>query len=279
MINYYLITKPGIIMGNLLTFTAGFMLASRGAIDVHLFFATLCGLTCIMASACVFNNYIDRHVDKKMKRTKNRPLAKGLISVKNALVFAVTLEILGNVLLLWYANFLTAFVAGIGFVVYVVIYSFWKSRTIYGTAIGSIAGAVPPVVGYCAVSNQLDLGALSLFAMMVFWQMPHFFAIAMYHLDDYTAANIPVLPVEKGAWRTKIHMTLYIVAFTLVATLLTFFNYTGFVYLAIAGTMGLTWLGLCLKGFRSKDNQIWGREMFRFSLATIAIVCFVIALN
>ena len=88
---------------------------------------------------------------------------------------------------------MTVFVAGIGFFVYVVLYSLWKCHTIYGTAIGSVAGAVPPVVGYCAVSNHFDAGALILFAMMVLWQMPHFFSIALMHFDDYVAAEIPVL--------------------------------------------------------------------------------------
>ena len=140
-----------------------------------------------MASACVFNNYIDRQVDKKMERTKNRALVTGLISGRNAILFATLLGLIGNLILFLYTNLLTVFVAGLGFFVYVVLYSLWKCRTIYGTAIGSIAGAVPPVVGYCAVSNHFDAGALILFAMMVLWQMPHFFAIALLHFDDYAA--------------------------------------------------------------------------------------------
>src|SRR5476651_1141745 len=111
-----------------------------------------------------------------MERTKNRALVKGLISGRNAISFAIFLAILGNLTLLLYTNLLTVFVAGVGFFVYVVLYSLWKCRTIYGTAIGSVAGAIPPVVGYCAVSNHLDAGSLILFAMLVLWQMPHFFS-------------------------------------------------------------------------------------------------------
>lgn len=276
MINYYLLTKPGIILGNLLTVAAGFLLASKGVINPWLFFATLIGLTLIMASACVFNNYIDRQVDKKMERTKRRALVSGLISGRSAIVFAISLGILGNLVLLLYTNALTLFVADIGFFVYVVLYSFWKCRTIYGTAIGSIAGAIPPVVGYCAVSNHFDSGALILFAMMVLWQMPHFFSIALFHFDDYVAAAIPVLPVKKGILRTKIHMVLYILAFILVTTLLTVFNYTGYTYLIVALTTGLMWLWLCLKGFKRDDNQLWGRHMFYLSLFIITSICFVI---
>lgn len=276
MINYYLLTKPGIILGNLVTVAAGFLLASKGVMHVQLFCATLLGLALIMASACVFNNYIDRQVDQKMKRTKNRILVKKLISGRNAIFFAILLGALGILILLSYTNLLTVFVASVGFFVYVVLYSFWKCHTIYGTAIGSIAGAVPPVVGYCAVSNHFDTGALILFAMLVLWQMPHFFAIAFFHFDDYVAANIPVLPVIKGARKTKIHMVLYILGFILAAAMLTFFNYTGYVYLIVATSLGLVWLGLCLKGFKSDNNQLWGQQMFRLSLLIIASLSFII---
>lgn len=276
MINYYLITKPGIIMGNLLTVAAGFLLASKGLIDFKLFFATLMGLAFIMASACVLNNYIDRPVDKKMKRTKNRALVTGLISGRNAILFAISLGIIGNLILFLYTNLLTVFVACIGFFVYVVLYSLWKSRTIYATAIGSVAGAVPPVVGYCAVSNHFDMGAIILFAMMVLWQMPHFFSIAMLHYKDYMAAGIPVLPVMKGMMRTKIHMVLYILGFILAAVMLTLFNYTGNLYLIVSSVMGLAWLALCLKGFNSDNDTIWGRRMFQLSLVTITAICFAI---
>ena len=139
-------------------------------------------------------------------------------------------------------------IAGIGFFVYVVLYSLWKCRTIYGTAIGSIAGAVPPVVGYCAVSNHFDAGALILFMMLVLWQMPHFFSIALSHFDDYMAADIPVLPIRKGMLRTKIHMVIYIVGFICAAAMLTFFNYTGYVYLIVAAGFGTLWLLLCIEG-------------------------------
>lgn len=276
MINYYLLTKPGILLGNLITVAAGFLLASKGHFDFWLFFATLVGLGFIMASGCVFNNYIDRNIDKKMERTKHRPLVTGLISGQNAIAFAIFLGIIGNLVLLLYTNLLTVAVAEVGFFVYVVFYSFWKCHTIYGTAIGSIAGAVPPVVGYCAVSNHFDIGACILFAMMVLWQMPHFFSIAMWHYDDYVAAGIPALPIIKGMLRTKIHMILYIVGFILTVMTLTLFGYTGYLFLTITTAAGLLWLGLCVKGLMSNDDQRWGQHMFRLSLVIITTICFLI---
>ena len=263
-------------MGNLITVAAGFLLASKGKVDLPLFFATLIGLALIIASACVFNNYINRQDDKRMERTKNRPLVTGLVAGYNAIIFAICLGLAGHFILFVYTNLLTVLVASIGFFVYVILYSFWKCRTIYGTAIGSIAGATPPVIGYCAVSNQLDLGAVLLFMLMVFWQMPHFFAIAIYHFDDYVTANMPLLPIKKGMLRTKIHMLLYILGFIFTASLLTVFNYTGYMYLLVILALGLLWLGLSIRGFKSQHDQVWGQKMFHFSLIMIMAFCFIL---
>lgn len=279
MINYYLITKPGIILGNLITVAAGFLLASKGVIYLWLFLATLLGIAFIIAAACVFNNYIDRPLDRKMERTKNRPLAAGLISGNNALIFGTVLLAIGIVILGAYTNMLALSIAVFGFLVYVLLYSLWKGHTIYSTAIGSVAGAVPPVVGYCAVSNQLDIGAIILFAMLVLWQMPHFFAIALYRYQDYVTAKVPVLPVIKGVLRTKVHMLIYILAFIPVAMLLTYFNYTGLTYLWVTAVFSIAWLLLCLKGFNSTNNQLWGQNMFKLSLVLITAVCIAMSLN
>lgn len=276
MINYYLITKPGIVLGNLLTVAAGFLLASKGEIYFGLFLATLIGLGFIMASACIFNNYIDRPLDKKMERTKNRPLVTGIISTTNALIFATLLGLIGGLVLWLFTNPLTAAIAAFGFFVYVVLYSLWKSKTSLGTAIGSIAGATPPLVGYTAVANRLDAGALILFFMLILWQMPHFFSIALYRMDDYAKAGIPVLPLKKGIERTKIHMVIYIIAFIFAAGALTYWNYAGYLYLATALVFGSAWLLLCIKGFNCLNEQVWAKQMFQLSLVLITAICLVI---
>ncbi|NGX47596.1 MAG: Protoheme IX farnesyltransferase [Chlamydiae bacterium] len=267
--NYCLLTKPGIIMGNVITMAGGFALASRGHIHFWQFIATLIGLSFVIASACVCNNYIDREMDEKMTRTKNRALVKGLISEQNALLFAIFLGLLGIFFLGFFTNLLTLLIALFGFVVYVVLYSFSKYRSMHGTLIGSVAGAIPPVVGYCSVSNRLDLGALIVFTMVVMWQMPHFFSIAIYRLKEYSAASIPVLPIQKGMRTTKIHMMLYILAFITASFMLTVFGFTGYTYLIIAALLGFTWLGLCMKGFKCDNEEAWARKMFFFSLVVI----------
>lgn len=215
MIKQYLqVTKPGIIFGNLISVVGGFLLASKGNIDYPLFLATLVGVSLVVASGCVFNNYIDRDIDKKMERTKNRVLVKGLIQPKISLVYATLLGIAGGALLYFAANALSMWLALAGFIIYVGVYSLYMKRnSVYGTLIGSLSGAAPPVIGYCAVSNEFDAGALILLLIFSLWQMPHSYAIAIFRFKDYQAANIPVLPVVKGISVAKNHITLYILAF------------------------------------------------------------------
>lgn len=273
---YYLLTKPGIIFGNLVTTASAFILASRGHFDFLLFLATMAGLGCVIASACVCNNYIDRESDQKMARTKNRALVTGLITGKKAIAFAVFLGLGGIFILAVYTHLLAVSIALVGFFVYVAMYSFWKHRSSYATLVGSISGAVPPVVGYCAASDRFDAGALIFFLILVLWQMPHFFAIAMYRSADYNAASIPVLPVKKGNLITKIHMLLYIMAFIIATFMLVVFGYTGYIYLAAATLLGLFWLFLCIKGFTCTSDKLWARKMFIVSLVVVMGLCIAI---
>lgn len=266
-------------MGNLITTVGGFALASRGHIDFWLLLWTMLGLGCVIASACVFNNYIDRVGDEKMARTKNRALVKGLISGRNAIFFAILLGLFGALVLFFYTNLLAVTIAAVGFFVYVALYSFWKYHTTYATIVGSISGAVPPVVGYCAVSNHLDMGGILLFLILVLWQMPHFYAISMYRFDDYRAASIPVLPVEKGIYVTKIHMLLYIIGFTTAALMLTVFGYMGIAYSIVAALLGFSWLWLCIRGFKSENNKVWARQMFVLSLVIVTALCIMIPVD
>lgn len=270
---YYMLTKPGIIFGNIVTTAAGFVLASNGVINYWLFLETLLGLALIIGSAGVFNNYIDRAMDAKMERTKNRAFVTGAVSIQNALLFGLVLAALGTLTLAKFTNLLTVAVALTGFLTYLILYAIWKYRSFYGTLVGSLAGAIPPVVGYCAVADRLDVAAFLLFAILMLWQMPHFYAIAIYRLDDYVAASIPVLPATKGMHATKVQMFLYIIAFMFTAMLLTATGYTGYLYLVTATVLGLGWLILGFKGFKSTNDIRWAHQMFACSLAVIMLLC------
>ncbi|MEH2919747.1 heme o synthase [Samsonia erythrinae] len=272
MIKQYLqVTKPGIIFGNLISVIGGFLLAAQGSIDYPLFLATLMGVSLVVASGCVFNNVIDRDIDKKMERTKNRVLVKGLISVKVTLVYASLLGIAGFALLYIAANPLAMWLAVMGFVVYVGVYSLYMKRhSVYGTLIGSLSGAAPPVIGYCAVSNQFDAGALILLLIFSLWQMPHSYAIAIFRFKDYQAANIPVLPVVKGISVAKNHITLYIIAFAVATLMLSLGGYAGYKYLVVAAAVSVWWLGMALSGYKNAiDDRIWARKLFVFSIVAI----------
>ncbi|MEI3774488.1 heme o synthase [Pectobacterium brasiliense] len=272
MIKQYLqVTKPGIIFGNLISVIGGFLLAAQGCIDYPLFFATLVGVSLVVASGCVFNNVIDRDIDKKMERTKNRVLVKGLISLKVTLVYASLLGIAGFALLYIAANPLAMWLAVMGFVVYVGVYSLYMKRhSVYGTLIGSLSGAAPPVIGYCAVSNQFDAGALILLLIFSLWQMPHSYAIAIFRFKDYQAANIPVLPVVKGISVAKHHITLYIVAFAVATLMLSLGGYAGYKYLIVAAAVSVWWLGMALSGYKNAiDDRVWARKLFVFSIVAI----------
>ncbi|KHS89924.1 MULTISPECIES: heme o synthase [Pectobacterium] len=272
MIKQYLqVTKPGIIFGNLISVIGGFLLAAQGRIDYPLFFATLVGVSFVVASGCVFNNVIDRDIDKKMERTKNRVLVKGLISLKVTLVYASLLGIAGFALLYIAANPLAMWLAVMGFVVYVGVYSLYMKRhSVYGTLIGSLSGAAPPVIGYCAVSNQFDAGALILLLIFSLWQMPHSYAIAIFRFKDYQAANIPVLPVVKGISVAKHHITLYIVAFAVATLMLSLGGYAGYKYLIVAAAVSVWWLGMALSGYKNAiDDRVWARKLFVFSIVAI----------
>ncbi len=276
---YFSLTKPGIIGGNAVTAAAGFFLASRGDFDAWLFIAMLAGLSLVIAAACVFNNYFDREIDKKMTRTKDRALAAGSVSPRGALVFATILLILGLVALYYHTNRLALFVAIIGFLVYVFLYTPLKRRTVYGTLIGSIAGATPPVVGYTAVTGNFDGAAVLLFAILALWQMPHFYSIAIYRLNDYADASIPVLPVARGVHHAKKHILFYVVAFTAAALLLWLFGYVGYAYLVAVLVLGGLWLFYVKKGFEAEDNTRWARKMFTFSLVVLTLLSILMAVD
>jgi heme o synthase len=276
---YVALTKPGIIRGNAVAALAGFFLASRGNVDITLLIATLGGLSLIIASACVYNNYLDRDIDKLMNRTKNRALASGSVSEMSALIYATILGIIGSLILVLLTNLLTMLIALFGLFAYVIVYGIAKRKTVHGTLVGSISGAVPPVVGYTSVSNQIDTAALLLFLILVCWQMPHFYGIAMYRLADYKKASIPVLPLVMGVRVTKIQILLYILAFCGAALSLSYYSYASPVFAFIMVLLSLGWLILGFRGLKSQTSEVWGRKMFLFSLIVLLVFSISISID
>jgi heme o synthase len=239
----------------------------------------LLGTALVIAAGCVYNNYLDRHIDKKMQRTKKRALVSGAISPRQALIFATLLGILGFLILTLFTNALAVIIGIVGIVSYVAVYGFWKRRSDYGTLVGSIAGATPIVAGYCAASGHFDLGAILLALILATWQMPHFYAIAMYRSKDYKAADIPVLPLTRGNKAAKLQIIVYTALFLAASTSLTFFGYTGYIYLVVMSLLGITWLCLGVSGLKAPDDDAWARKMFMFSLITILCTSIMISIG
>ncbi|MDD3265689.1 MAG: heme o synthase [Burkholderiales bacterium] len=276
---YISITKPGIIFGNIVTVAGGFFLASNNYTDWLLFATTLLGIALVIASGCVFNNIIDRDIDRLMERTKNRVMVHGLLSKKVAFFYGVVLMLIGSALL-YRANALTLEIALIGLFFYVIVYTLaFKRNSVYGTLVGSVSGAIPPLVGYCAVRNSIDAGAVILFLILTIWQMPHSYAIAIFRFKDYKAANIPVLPIKKGAMRAKISILIHTILFLLVSTQLYFWNYAGIYYLAASIIVSIWWIILAIKGFSAKNDEVWAKKLFGASIVIIMVLSFMMAIN
>jgi len=267
---YVQVTKPGIIFGNLISVAGGFLLAAKGDVDLVLMLASLVGLSLVVASGCAINNCIDRDIDAKMQRTCKRVTVTGEIPLSHVLLFGIALGLLGFGILALFTNALALLFAAIGYVVYVGIYSLYMKRnSVYGTLVGSFSGAVPPVVGYCSVTGQMDMGAVILLLMFSLWQMPHSYAIAIFRFKDYQAANIPVLPVVKGISVAKNHITLYIIAFAIATLMLSLGGYAGYKYLVVAAAVSVWWLGMALRGYKVEDDRVWARKLFGFSIIAI----------
>jgi len=276
---YYTLTKPGIIYANVIAAAAGFFLAAKGHINIFLLFWTLVGIATIIASACVYNNYMDRGIDKKMKRTQKRALVTGTISPTNALIFATTLGIVGFGILILFTNWVTVVAGIIGGIDYLFLYGIGKRKSVHGTLVGSISGAMPPVAGYAAVVGRFDIAMILLFLIWVCWQMVHFYAIAIYREKDYEEASIPVLPVKKGILHTKLQMAFYAVLFCIATVLLTVFKFAGFVYLIGVSIMSVFWLLYAVKGFFVPDSIKWARKMFFYSLIIMLVMCVLLAVG
>lgn len=271
--------KIGIIKSNLIAMFAGLTMALLVE-DVSFFsrIGTIAlafiGSTLVIGAAGVFNNLYDRDIDGIMERTKSRPTVTGVVGVASGLTIGFGISIIG-LAALYMASPLAALFGFLGLFFYVVPYTMWtKRRTVYNTEVGSLSGAMPPLIGWAAISSDmLNPGIIALFLMMLLWQMPHFYAIAIRRLDEYRAAGVPMLPVVKGMHRTYVQMNVYLVALLLSSALFWPFN----PYVAIVNALlSLAWLAMSVSGYRRKPENGWARSMFIFSLNHITVLLLLI---
>lgn len=278
--DYIQLTKPGILRSNLIAAFAGFWVASQGNVQWSLLIYMLMGTTLVMASSCVFNNYLDRDYDGLMERTSHRPLPSGRIVATRVFVYAAILGILGLLVLFLRTNVLAALLGIVGMIVYVIIYTAWLKRaSTLSTVVGSFSGAMPPVIGYTAVTGSMDAGAWILFGILFLWQPPHFWALGIRRMEEYRAAGFQILPVVKGVYRTKLQMLPYVVLLLPVSLLLYFMDYVGVYYFIAALVLGVLWLLLCLAGFITKDDDRWAKRTFIFSINYLLITFVIMILD
>tara|TARA_Y100000389_G_scaffold127775_1_gene125097 strand:- start:1480 stop:2355 length:876 start_codon:yes stop_codon:yes gene_type:complete len=279
--NLLILTKPGIIFGNIINAIAGFFLASKiyydsiNFVDLAIIIAST---TLIIASGCVFNNIYDRDIDKLMDRTKNRPLVLGIISIKISFFYAFILAIFGFTTLYYFGNIFSFVAAIIGFVFYNIIYTiFLKRNSIYDIHIGSISGSMPPLISYLFISNQIDFESIMLFIILSFWQIPHSLAITIYRQKDFAKADIITSPTKKGIDKTKKDIIFYIILFFIAAIVLFKSQFVGLFYLLGITIVSIYWIYYY---FDYKANlEKWAKKILLSSILVIFVFDVILVIN
>jgi protoheme IX farnesyltransferase len=278
--SYVQLMKPGITISNTLSGVAGFFLAASFVpFSFGALMGVIGGIAGIIASACVVNNVLDRNIDLRMKRTAKRDVASGVISVRNALLYGISLAAIGFGLLAFLTNAVTVLLGVIAYIWYVAIYGLAKRHTVFSTLIGGVAGSLPPMAGYTALTGTVDAGAIIVFLILFFWQMPHFYAIAMFRQSDYAAAGLPVWSVKYGLKSTKRQILTYTALFAISASLLTVYGYTGIIYLVGVLLLSLFWIYKGITQYKTVDDIIWARTMFGISLVVLLAMCLLIGVG
>jgi protoheme IX farnesyltransferase len=234
------LTKPRITFLVLITTLVGFYMGSRDGLNFLLLFHTILGTGLVASGASALNQYLERDLDARMTRTRNRPLPDGRLVPNEALIFSGLISAAGVIYLMVFVNFLTGLIGAATLASYVLVYTPLKTRTTLCTLIGAFPGAAPPVMGWTAARGEVDAVALSLFAILFLWQMPHFFAIAWIFTEDYTRAGFNI---HVSGERTGRQIIMYCCALIPISVLPTFFGLTGVVYLLGAILFGFIYLG------------------------------------
>jgi protoheme IX farnesyltransferase len=269
------LTKPAIMSLLLVTALGGMFLAAGGVPPFHLVLATMLGGAFASGGASALNHYFDRDIDERMRRTSRRPLPSHRVSPRVAIAVGVILNVLAFALLALVANLLAAILAIVGTLFYILVYTLWLKRTtVQNIVIGGAAGAIPPLVGWAAVANNVDLPALYLFAIVFFWTPAHFWALALLIRDDYDRAGIPMLPVVHGDRAAQWGILLYATALIPLSVLLFLTRYVGLVYLFAALVLGLVFVGYAVRLLRAATarQRSVARGVYLYSLLYLALL-------
>jgi protoheme IX farnesyltransferase len=273
--SYYQLTKPRIILLLLITTAGGMWIAAKGEVDPVLLLVTLISGACAAGSANTINCFYDRDIDYIMERTRHRPLPSGRIQPRDALIFAIALATLSFTLLAVFANLLSACLAMSGIVFYVLIYTHWlKRHSTLNIVIGGAAGAIPPLVGWAAVTGDLSWAAWVLFAIIFFWTPPHFWALAVLIREDYAKVGVPMLPVVVGNEPTARQIFYYTLILLPVTLLLVYpLHVMGAVYCGTALLLGSVFVQKAWQLMQAPSDLQVARSVFKYSILYLMLLC------
>lgn len=273
--SYWQLTKPRIIILLLITTAGSMWIASHGTVDPFLLLVTLLSGALAAASANTINCLYDRDIDYTMERTRQRPLPSGRIQPRDALWFAIALAVISFTLLTVFANLLSACLAMSGIVTYVLVYTHWlKRHSTQNIVIGGSAGAIPPLVGWAAVTGNVGWPAWILFGIIFLWTPPHFWALAMMIRDDYAKVGVPMLPVVKGDAPTAQQIWIYTLVLVPFTLLLVYPMQTlGLVYAAIALILGAIFISKAHTLRQEPSNRDLARSLFKYSILYMMLLC------
>ncbi len=273
--DYLILCKPKVVLLMLVTAWVGMYLASPLFISWHVVVYGTLGISLAASSAAVINHLMDRHIDLKMTRTSNRPIASGRINTKQAITFAVILAIIAWLILSKLINMLTAILTFATLFGYAVIYTLYLKRaTPQNIVIGGLSGAMPPLLGWAAVSNNINPHSLLLVLIIFTWTPPHFWALAIYRVNDYANAKIPMLPVTHGIKFTKLCLLLYTILLFAVTCLPFAVHMSGVTYLVAASILNIIFLSLALRLYKADGTieRLLAIKTFNFSLIYLLLL-------
>ena len=276
--DYYELTKPRINLFCLLMTLGGLALASQ-SVSWLTVLATLIGTAFSVGSANTLNMYWERDSDKLMKRTALRPLAMGRISSSGALVFGLVLGVLSVAILAQWVNTLTAALSLFALLSYVLVYTPLKRVTPHALLIGAVPGAMPPLLGWTAATNEISLPGLVLFAILLIWQIPHFIAISVTHQHDYKNAGIKTWPGERGLRPATLQAVIYAVVLIPVSLLLCQAGVAGYLYGVTACALGVWMVWMSARGFHPEKHPNWPRKLFLVSLVYLPVLTIGLAVD
>ena len=273
------LTKPRITFMVVVT-TAGGLWLAPGPVPPMLALWAILGTALVVSSANSLNCWMERDVDRHMARTKNRPLPAGRMTPEIALTFGLTLGAISVPMLAVLVNPLTALLAAIALLSYVWVYTPMKQKSPKALLIGSIPGAMPPLMGWTAATGNLEAPGLVLFGILFLWQLPHFLAISVFRQNEYAKAGIKVLPSVRGNAVTKIHAIAYAGALVPMSLWLVPLGIVGNFYLVVMGIAGVVFAAMCIAGLRSTENDNrWARGVFIASLVYLPLLFAALAID